>query len=230
MIVNCGSGSSFGADWRRAGRATPSHSTLSIEGYSSSRLGRRAAHQGVVRQALIDGPQTVEVQEAETGAARAIAFSHDGYRRTHGLVHLRSLSLENDGRLLRGEDGLAALDAQDRDTLDRVIARLPMDGIPYSVRFHLHPDIEAKLDMNGSAVSLTLRGGETWVFRHGQEASLSLEKSVYLESGRLKPRATKQIVLSSRLTDYGSAVSWSLAKPTDTPRGHRDYERDDDWL
>ncbi|NPD20313.1 heparinase II/III family protein [Alterinioella nitratireducens] len=230
VIVNCGSGASFGADWRRAGRATPSHSTLSIEGYSSSRLGRRAAHQGVVRQALIDGPQTVEVQEAETGAARAIAFSHDGYRRTHGLVHLRSLSLENDGRLLRGEDGLAALDAQDRDTLDRVIARLPMDGIPYSVRFHLHPDIEAKLDMNGSAVSLTLRGGETWVFRHGQEASLSLEKSVYLESGRLKPRATKQIVLSSRLTDYGSAVSWSLAKPTDTPRGHRDYERDDDWL
>ncbi len=226
LIVNCGSGASFGADWRRAGRATPSHSTLAIEGYSSSRLGPKAAYHGVVKQALIEGPEKVEVQESDSGASRAIAFSHDGYRATHGLIHLRSLSLENDGRLLRGEDGLAALTPEDRDVLDKVMARLPLDGIPFSLRFHLHPDVEAELDMGGAAVSLTLRGGEIWVFRHGKEANLTLEKSVYLESGRLKPRATKQIVLSGRLTDYGSAVSWSLAKPGDAPRGHRDYDRD----
>lgn len=221
VIVNCGSGAGFGADWRRAGRATPSHSTLAIEGYSSARLGPRSAYHGVVKQALLEGPETVEVQESDAGSARAIAFSHDGYRRTHGLIHLRSLSLEADGRLMRGEDGLAALSDKDRDTLDRVMARLPMDGIPYTVRFHLHPDIDAEIDLGGAAVSLTLRSGEVWVFRHGGEASLSLEKSVYLESGRLKPRATKQIVLSSRVTDYGSAVSWSLAKPTDAPRAPR---------
>ena len=136
------------------------------------------------------------MQESDSGAARAMAFSHDGYRRTHGLIHLRSLSLEADGRLLRGEDGLAAITGADRDTLDRVMARLPMEGIPYTVRFHLHPDVEAETDLGGAAVSLTLRGGEVWVFRHGGEASLSVENSVYLESGRLKPRATKQIVLS----------------------------------
>src|SRR5690606_10582358 len=39
LIVNCGSGRTFGEKWRRAGRATPSHSTLAIEGYSSARLG-----------------------------------------------------------------------------------------------------------------------------------------------------------------------------------------------
>ena len=38
LIVNCGSGGSFGADWRRAGRATPSHSTLCLDGLSSARL------------------------------------------------------------------------------------------------------------------------------------------------------------------------------------------------
>ncbi len=226
LIVNCGSGASFGAEWRRAGRATPSHSTLAIEGYSSARLGPKSANHGVVKQALIEGPEKVEVQESDSGGARAIAFSHDGYRRTHGLVHLRSLSLENDGRLLRGEDGLAALDPKDRDTLDTVLSRLPMDHIPFSIRFHLHPDVEAKIDMGGAAVSLTLRGGETWVFRHSRDAELRLESSVYLETGRLKPRATKQIVLSGRLTDYGSAVSWSLAKPQDAPRGHRDYASD----
>jgi len=39
LIVNCGSGASFGQDWRRAGRATPSHSTLVLAGQSSARLG-----------------------------------------------------------------------------------------------------------------------------------------------------------------------------------------------
>jgi len=226
VVVNCGSGAGFGADWRRAGRATPSHSTLSIEGYSSARLGPRSAYHGVVKQALLEGPETIELQESNSGAARAIAFSHDGYRRTHGLIHLRSLSLENDGRLLRGEDGLAAITAEDRDTLDRVMARLPIEGIPYSVRFHLHPDVEAEIDMGGAAVSITLRSGEVWVFRHGGEATLALDKSVYLESGRLKPRATKQIVLSCRVTDYGSAVSWSFAKPTDAPRAPKGPAQD----
>lgn len=226
VIVNCGSGASFGADWRRAGRATPSHSTLAIEGYSSSRLGPRASDHGVVRQSLIDGPAQVDWQLSDAGAARSVALSHDGYRHTHGLLHLRSLSLERDGRLLAGEDGLAAMTTRDRDLLDRVLARVPGGAIRYQVRFHLHPDVDATLDMGGAAVSLTLRGGEVWVFRHGGEGEMRLESSVYLETGRLKPRATKQIVLSARLTDYGSAVSWSLAKPTDAPRGHRDYERD----
>ena len=39
VIVSCGSGAPFGPDWRQAGRATASHSTLAVEGYSSSRLG-----------------------------------------------------------------------------------------------------------------------------------------------------------------------------------------------
>jgi uncharacterized heparinase superfamily protein len=229
VIVNCGSGASFGAEWRRAGRATPSHSTLSIEGYSSSRLGPRASDHGVVRQSLIDGPVKVEVQHSQSGGAKAVALSHDGYRKTHGLLHLRSLSLEEDGRLLRGEDGLAAMNEADRDVLDRVISRLSPEGLGYAVRFHLHPEVEAKLDMGGHAISLSLKGGETWVFRHGGVGDMRLEQSVYLETGRLKPRATKQIVLSARLTDYGSAVSWSLAKPTDAPRGHRDYEADTLW-
>jgi hypothetical protein len=81
--------------------------------------------------------------------------------------------------------------------------------------------------MGGSAISLTLRGGEIWVFRASSDANMALDQSVYLESGRLKPRATKQIVLSGRLTDYGSAISWSLAKPRDAPRVHRDFEQDD---
>ncbi|MEL6648684.1 MAG: heparinase II/III family protein, partial [Pseudomonadota bacterium] len=36
LIVNCGSGANFGIDWRRAGRSTPSHSTLTLNDQSSA--------------------------------------------------------------------------------------------------------------------------------------------------------------------------------------------------
>ncbi len=214
VIVSCGSGTRFGGDWRRAGRATASHSTLSIEGYSSSRLVPGAVMALPERQDLLDGPTQVDRQEAQMETAEGIVLSHDGWRRTHGLVHLRSLTLEQDGGLLRGEDGLAAMTERDRDTLDKVLSRLPGDrGLRYQLRFHLHPDVHAELDLGGMAVSIQVDGQETWVFRHTSAAELSLQKSFYLDSSRLRPRATKQIVLTSRLTGYGNAISWSLAKP-----------------
>ena len=36
MIVSCGSGAEFGADWHKAGRATPSHSVLGLDGYKQN--------------------------------------------------------------------------------------------------------------------------------------------------------------------------------------------------
>jgi uncharacterized heparinase superfamily protein len=214
VVVSCGSGKRFGTTWRRAGRATASHSTLALMGYASARLARGAHREEPERQDFVAGPETVEVQEAQMKTADGIALSHDGWRKTHGLVHLRSLQLDHDGGLLRGEDGLAAMTERDRATLDRVLARLPGDlGLRYAVRFHLHPDAAAEIDMGGSAVSIQLPNRETWVFRYGGEAKLTLEPSVYLDSARVRPRATKQIVLTGALTGYGSAVSWTLARP-----------------
>ena len=58
-------------------------------------------------------------------------------------------------------------------------------------------------------------------------ATLRLEPSVYLESGRLKPRATRQIVLSGVVLDYAAQVVWTLAKAQDTPGAIRDTEPDE---
>ncbi|AHM03232.1 Heparinase II/III-like protein [Roseibacterium elongatum DSM 19469] len=215
LIVSCGSGARLGPEWRRAGRATLSHSTLCLEGYSSSRLAPKASRNAPEKQPFADGPSDVAVQESDMKSAQGVAMSHDGWRKSHGLIHLRSLTLEDNGSLLRGEDALAAMTSADRQRLDRVYARLPHGlGVKYTVRFHLHPDVDAKVDMGGAAVSLTLASGETWVFRHTGSAELGLQPSVYLDSGRLRPRATKQIVLTARMKGYGNVIGWSLARPT----------------
>lgn len=215
LIVNAGAGAAFGLDWRRAGRATVSHSTMSLQGYSSSRFSAKARNSPPERLGFAEGPSDVSVQWSEIANGEGVLLSHDGWRRTHGLAHLRSLTLEDHGNLLRGEDGLAALDAKDRSRLQSINRNLPNDdGLRFDARFHLHPQVIVELDLGGAAISLTLPNEEVWVFRHGGEGTLSIQPSVYFDASRLKPRATKQIVLTTRVQGYGAAVSWSIARPS----------------
>ncbi|MCV2881924.1 heparinase II/III family protein [Actibacterium sp. XHP0104] len=230
VIVNCGSGVSFGEDWRRAGRATGSHSTLEIAGYSSSRLAPRRQIGGHGRELLADAPRKVRAEREAGPQGQVLSGWHDGYARTHGLVHARQLSLSPDGRMLTGEDTLAALTDDHLATFDAVMTRSKLQGVVYKLRFHLHPDVDAALDMGGNAVSLALKSGEIWVFRHDGHAELMLEPSVYLETGRLKPRASRQIVLSSRVLMQAGQLNWTLAKAQDTPQAIRDLVTDDDPL
>ena len=219
VIVSCGSGAPFGADWRRAGRATASHSTLAIDGYSSSRLGEG--------EALTDRAAVIPARLTRGPEGQALLIGHSGWARTHGLTHMRGLDLSQDGRKLTGQDSLGAFTGAERKRFDQVMSNTRLQGIAFSIRFHLHPEVDAAIDLGGTAVSLGLRSGEIWVFRHDGTAQLGLEASVYLEKGRLKPRASKQIVLSARVMDYAAEVGWTLAKAQDTPLAIRDLDRDD---
>ena len=226
-MVNCGSGATFGAEWRRAGRATQSHSTLAIQGYSSARLGGGRLIGGRRRELLVDAPKEVGAQKTADTSGQSLTAWHDGYNATHGLIHARKLELSFDGRALHGEDTLGAFSENQRKQFDKRMDQARLQGIAFALHFHLHPDVDAALDMGGAAVSLALKSGEIWVFRHDGHAQMALKPTVYLESGRLKPRASSQIVLSSRVGNYAGQINWTLAKAQDTPQGIRDLVTDD---
>ncbi|MFD1340803.1 heparinase II/III family protein [Litorisediminicola beolgyonensis] len=222
LIVNCGSGAVFGSEWRRAGRATPSHSALCLDGYSSARLGPPGKLGAAPREELVDLPKNTPAEISAAPDGTGYHGAHDGYVATHGLTHARKLELTFDGRGLAGEDLLAALDDPAKRRFDGRMDRVKLEGIPFQVRFHLHPEVDAEIDLGGAAVSLVLRSGEIWVFRHDSSADLAVEPSVYLEKGRLRPRAAQQIVLSGRAMGYATRVRWSLAKAQDTAIAVRD--------
>ena len=224
FIVNCGSGVDFGPEWRRAARATQSHSTLAIDGYSSSRFISRKADLPYSGDLLVEGPGDVRVQQSSGLDGMTVLATHDGYSKTHGLLHVRRLDLSIDGRELAGEDTLGALSESDRITFEDLMNETRLRGVAFAVRFHLHPDVEPEIDLGGSAVSLSMKSGEVWVFRYDGPAGLSIDPSVYLERGRLKPRATKQIVLTDTVLDYSSQVRWSLTRAQDGKRHIRDLD------
>ena len=223
VVVNCGSGATFGMAWRRAGRATPSHSTLCLGGYSSARL---ADADPVTGQALlVNGPGEVPVETSETPDGMRFQGAHNGYAPHFGLTHVRSLDLSFDGRTFQGEDMLLAMDTSAKRRFDQALDHSKLSGIAFDIRLHLHPDVDATVDLGGAAVSLVLKSGEIWVFRHDGASQLALDQGVYLESDRLKPRTAQQIVLSGRALDFATRVRWSLSKAQDTAVAIRDTAR-----
>ncbi len=222
LVVNCGTGTPFGPEWHKAGRATASHSTLSIDGYSSSRLG--AGAQGDI---LVDRAQVHDLHQSTLHEGQHLSLAHNGWSGTHGLLHRRDLTLSIDGRKLSGAEFLGPTTQAEQDRFEQLLSHGKLQGIAFSVRFHLHPDVDSRLDMGGNAVSMALKSGEIWVLRHDGRLKLSLDTSVYLEKGRLKPRGSKQIVLSGRAHELETLVGWTLAKAQDTPLAIRDLDRDD---
>jgi len=224
LIVNCGSGRSFGPEWRRAGRATPSHSTLSLDGYSSARLGPPDPATG--QEAMIEGPTHVPVEIAHAPDGLRFQGGHNGFVLTHGLVHARTIEITFDGRGIAGEEMLLAMEDEEKRRFDLALNAAQMKGLAFDIRFHLHPEVDALLDMGGAAVSMALKSGEIWVFRHDGGQNLRIEPSVYLETGRLKPRPSNQIVLSGQAMSYATRVRWSLSKAQETAIGVRDLNQD----
>ncbi|MBN8632129.1 MAG: heparinase II/III family protein [Rhodobacterales bacterium] len=217
LVVNCGSGQAFGADWRRAARATASHSALGMEGVSSSRLGRSGD--------TLDHRAGITASRLTLGTEGSdLYLAHDGWLSSHGLTASRSLTLAQDGRRLSGVDALTAMTAEARRRFEDVMTTTAMVGAGFAIRFHLHPEVDASLDMGGLAVSLALKSGEIWIFRFTGPVELGLEPSAYLEGGRLNPRPCTQIVLRGEARSFETRIGWTLAKAKDTPLAIRDLE------
>jgi uncharacterized heparinase superfamily protein len=182
MIVNCGAFPAGSAEWRDASRTTAAHSTLVIADVSSS----EQRPEGLGRR-----PAVVEAQRQEANGAHWLEASHDGWKKLFGAVHRRRLYLAESGDDMRGEDAIEAATPQ-----------------PFTLRFHLHPDVSASLQQDGEAVLLRLRSGGGWRLR-ADGARMSLEESIYL--GGPEPRRSEQVVLTG-YTDGPQQVKWAVSK------------------
>jgi uncharacterized heparinase superfamily protein len=182
MIVNCGATPAGGPEWRDATRATAAHSTLVIADVNSSEL----KPDGLGRR-----PVLVEAQRQEANGAHWLEASHDGWKKLFGAVHRRRLYVAESGEDIRGEDVVEAPTPQ-----------------PFTLRFHLHPEVNANLQQDGEAVLLRLRSGGGWRLR-ADGARMTLEESVYL--GGQEPRRTEQVVLTG-FADGPQQVKWAISK------------------
>ncbi len=169
LITNCGGGPLWG-EWRQALAATAAHSTLLVADTNAAEVLDQG---GLGRR-----PRTVTARSYALDNIHTIEARHDGYREGFGLVHERVLSLADDGSWLRGRDVLHG------------------PGVyPYTIRFHLHPKMQANLLQNGQAVLLRSPSGQGWKLL-ADGGQLALEPSLYYGDGTA--RRAEQIIISAR--------------------------------
>jgi uncharacterized heparinase superfamily protein len=184
LIVNCGAYHGPSAQWRAVARASAAHSTLVVADTNSAEIRDGG---GLGRK-----PRRVTAERTEEAGAQWVSASHDGYEPIFGLVHQRQLFLAADGEDLRGEDRLTG-----------------PAGQGFTIRFHLHPAVQASLSQDGGTALLRLASGVGWRLR-AQGAVMNLAESIYLGSG--EPRKSQQVVLDGHVGSSGAAVRWGLRR------------------
>ncbi|HEY0028517.1 MAG TPA: heparinase II/III family protein [Allosphingosinicella sp.] len=198
IVVNCGGeGLATGAlpsDLAAALRTTAAHSTLTLGDRNST-----AIHEDGT---LGKGVGQVELARDDTGGVTQIEASHDGYLRRCGMFHQRTLTLASDGRELRGQDVL----------LQEGRKRKAGEALPFAVRFHLAPAVEAATTADGQGALLRIRGSTVWQFRC-RGGQLSIEDSIWID-GEARPHSSVQLVVTGETPPDGHTIAWIFRRPS----------------
>lgn len=200
IIVNCGGAAAAGglipARLEQGLRATAAHSTLTLDDVNSTAV--------LINGAIGSGVSEVDVSrrtlEGErNGGATRLEASHNGYAQRYGLIHRRILILRDDGTELRGEDLLVPTGRKGK-----------RGKVGFAVRFHLGPQIEARLSEDGQGAGLALPDGSLWQFRSGG-GEVAIEESIWAD-GQGHPVAVQQLVLQGLVSRGGGTFAWLLKK------------------
>jgi uncharacterized heparinase superfamily protein len=152
---------------------------------------------------------TVEIASFESGvknspAAEVINSPHgsliNGTNEISGrpgeVSHQRSVFLSQTGNDLRGEDRIAS-------------PSTPSGQLDFTIRFHLHPGVNATLSRTETRIVIMLPNKTAWQF-NARGGIMSLEDSVFLGDA-LGPQKTQQIVIRGS-TITASPVNWALRR------------------
>lgn len=200
IFVNCGGSACAGGivpvRLEQGLRATAAHSTLTLDDANSTAV--------LINGGIGNGVTEVEVERRDLeldgqGAATRLEASHNGYAARYGLVHRRILIVRADGGELRGEDLLVPTGRKGK-----------RGKVGYAIRFHLGPDIEARLSDDRQGVGLALGDGSYWQFRAG-EGEIALEESLWVD-GSARPVPVQQLVIQGLVSRGGGTFSWLLKR------------------
>ncbi len=194
IITNCGSGETLRDEWRQAARASAAHSTMVIGEVSSARYITRGLLARYLGTLVVSGPRDVVVSREDSADDLVVEARHDGYRR-FGVIHHRRIVSSAAGQMIEGQDRLTR-----SNTLFSRTRR-------FSLRFHLHPVVQASVSQDARSVLLTLPNRETWRLSI-LDSNVRLEESVYLVDPKGVSRTTQLVVTGECGNE--ALIRWTL--------------------
>jgi uncharacterized heparinase superfamily protein len=192
LIVNVGATRELEPAARIAARATNGHSTLALADALSATLEEPRRGKGPAR---MSGPNLDDVRRSSDDSGITLQGRHDGYRAQFGLLHRRYLFVDHEGKNVRGIDELIRP--------MKLKSTPPKRPIPFVARFHLHPNVRARLAEQNSAL-LETPGGQRWRLKT-DAPEINIEASIYW--GGPSARDALQIVLYGHADPMGHGLS-----------------------
>jgi len=202
LIVNIGAARELEPAARMAARATNGHSTLIIGDALSAAMDDRRSKGGP----RLSGPVLDDVRRSEDESGVTVQARHDGYKAQFGLLHRRYIFIDTEGTNVRGIDELIRP--------MRLKSPNPKHPLPFVARFHLHPNVRARLIEHHVAL-LETPGGQKWRLRT-DAPDIAVEPSIYW--GGQTPRESLQIVLTGEADPMGhglappNRIRWALTR------------------
>ena len=125
IIVNCGSPYINNKKWAEAMKSSAAHSTASIDDINSS---------DIIFENNNKRTAKVWSKVKKRDGTYWIDSAHSGYKNYFGLIHSRKIHIDTSNKIIRGQDCFSK-------SPDEYL------NIPkkYSIRFHLHPDIQVNV-------------------------------------------------------------------------------------
>jgi uncharacterized heparinase superfamily protein len=192
LVVNCGAEKDDGSRWDGALRTTAAHSTVTVADTSMLPILSAGLARDLLGPRLLSHPARIASDRRETPHGWRVDAAHEFYCPEFGIVHERMLTLSSHGNRLTGADRLSSH-----------ASRRKRAGIPFAIRFHIHPDVRVSPSLSGD-ILLKLPNGEGWRFRHA--GSVSIEESVY--AGHNGVRRAEQLVLTGQVGNEPVETAW----------------------
>ncbi len=190
----------------RAARSSAAHSMLTIAERNVCSL-----HPFDTRRARVS-----VVRSTQEGQTR-LRLSHDGYKSLFGIIVSREWHLSSVGTRLWGWERIHLARARRVQRLFQLRHSALAKGLPFALRFHLHPKVSVFLLRNGREAVLKPENRPGFRFRLEGAASLSVAESLYGGEGKLVP--TKQLLVSGSIDHRHKGdtflLSWHLQHETD---------------
>ena len=211
FITNCGTPTLHNLDLVKAARTTAAHSTATINDTSSCQLEKnyKAKHldTALIAPPVHSGITNIDIRRSSSDLGEHITVSHDGYKSSLSIIHRRAIFLSTNGETINGTDSFTDVGKIDQNN------RSGHHSGHVAIRFHLHPDIDAKIVNNGIGVQLTSTKNQYWTFTC-VDARIEVEESIYFNPESIP---TKQIVLSSPVLPP-EEIRWVFQKSENTDR------------
>lgn len=179
LVINCGAGPTDRPEWRFESRQTRNHSTLSVENASSCSFLHTPFSRSPAGPVIRHGARVLARERVRVEAGERLHVEHNGYERSFGLRHARTLLLAPDGLRLEGRDALSG----------RIGRRHP-----FRIHFHLHPSARARTLETEPAIVIQAANGERWVFV--ADHPMRLADSLHFANW-LGPRPARQIMVEA---------------------------------